>query len=433
MRRPFIFHCFIAFLLLFSPAWAELEVVKLDYGEPEGGRLPVRVWIRNGGDEPISGAVCEFMAGANSWGRLEDRSSISPGQEVTLDGSLSIPEGAQLEKEALRVEVAPYRVPDLAIEKVELPEKLTSGGLAECIVWVRNQGPGEAPGFEVELRHEGRLLARKLQVHSLASDRTLPIRLSFSPIGSGRQSLRLRLDPKQRLQESDEDNNEKTVTVVLESAGDSLLEVASFRLITNPLRVEAPVLALVEVVHRGDSSISKIPLVVRSDGQELKSQVFYKRLEPGAREQFRITFLPRKSGKQLLTIGLESDKPETYQRRNTQTIEVEGRPTPDLLMEAFEMPEAVRFGQRQTVVATVVNQGDVAARACRVRLRLGDKALTTSESFDVAAGRTAQLKLEWVPNQLGELPLEVEVFSLGRLAESELDNNRQKATIRVVK
>ncbi len=399
---------------------------------PDTARVVLKV--KNVSDRQLGGVLCRVLHQGQEWGALEDRGQVGAGQEVYLEGAIEVPDsfrGRGLPE--LRPVVSEYRLADLKVERLEGDLEFAEGRSQKWVVWIHNDGVLAASGWVIEIRQDDRLVGRKSYLHSLEPGRSVPVVVEVKPPTGGKAQYSVVVDPEDSVKEAKESNNLRRVEVVLGRQPQVALNVTSIAVTTQQLRVQTPARLRITLVNSSQDPIHRIPIYLRSDGELLLNKVFYNTLKADTSRDFTVTFLPRKSGRQLLSVSLD-DSPENYKNvKATRSVEVEPRPAADLRLQITGQPESYLVGQTAQFEVKVENQGNLPAASCRLRLLRGGVPLASSEPFDLAVGAAQTLKLDWVPARSGEQNLEMQVYAHTTGGEIEEENNRQVLNIKVLR
>lgn len=416
-----------------SAAAGELEVVDLAIDRVEGSRVPVRLVIENRSKQPARGALCIFSWKGQEWGRLSDRSSIRPGEKVYLDGVLARPQDHRGPVPDLAVAVSEFHLPDLTVERVTVPEVAPRNGPLDVLVWVRNDGAAEAAGPRLTLKAGEQVLQEKQVFDVLAPGRSQAYTLRWVPESEGRQELTVLLDASDAIEELHEDNNRRSVTLEVGPARGSGLTVTAFTINTEQPRAGLPVKASVSVTNRGRAVVYEVPLVVRAGGHEVRSYTFREPLAPNQTGLFRVSWIAAEAGEQLYTVSAEPEAPESFKNvRARSAVTVLPAPVPDLKVTQLEVPSRVEVGRECRLVARVMNEGELRAEGCKLRL-VSDQGQTVlvPQRFEIGAGQSAAVPFEWIPRHPGEVVLELTALSEGALQEADTSDNQLSVTVQV--
>ncbi|MCA9791373.1 MAG: hypothetical protein KC910_06245 [Candidatus Eremiobacteraeota bacterium] len=415
-------------LLVAGVAWASpLEVVELDWGGEAtlGPAIELKAVVQNRSDEVVNGAVVVVRAGGQQLGELSDRTRIPPGQKSVLKGSFVVPtELVGQPTERLEARARKYFLPDLSIERVSLPAYLVAGQRSEIVVWVKNDGDDEALAPTVGLRANGKPVANQTAAQSVGPKRTMPYTLHWVPKEAGNLELEIMVDPADRLEELDESNNGQQASIEVKADTGDPLVVTSVSLNPSPLRVASPATAQVTVKNRGTLPVARIPLRIYSNGEMLKEYIGRERLEPEDARTFLVRWVPKRAGQQTIVVDIDG-QPDSKDGRNRKEVEVVDRPAQDLQVTAINLDPSVMVGKRYKLTVEVANLGELDATTCRVKL-LEDGAQredAVSQAFDLAAGKTAKVPIDWIPQRRGHRSIKVVIFSEGVSQERQVENN----------
>lgn len=390
--------------------------------------------IRNTTDRQLGGVLCRVLYKGQEWGALSDRGQVEAGTELSLEGAIEIPssyQGRGLPE--LKPVVSEYRLADLKVDRLEGDLSFAEARSQKWVVWVQNDGVLAASGWVVEVRDGDRLMGRKSYLHSLEPGRSVPVMMEVKPPQNAKAQYSVVVDPEDAVKEAKESNNLRRVEVALSQKSRNALNVSSISVTSQQLRVQSPARLRVTLANSGDTPVHRVPLFLRSDGEVLVKKVFYRTLDPDKDKDFILTFLPKKAGRQVLSVTLDEAPEDFKNRAATRLVHVEPRPAADLRLEVVKQPEAFLVGRSAAFEVRVENQGNLPAASCRLRLLRSKVPLASSEPFDLAAGAKQTIRLDWVPNQAGDQSLEMQVYAHTTGGEEEDENNRQVLSVKVLR
>jgi len=416
---------FLLILLVVAAAWAQrgpildAQRILVSGGAAEGDEARVSVVVLNRGDSVAYGIACTLSANGVEWGTLSKAQELAPGSQTTLEGTLKVPKGGVVPIASdgaarLDARLGQFFLPDLVIEKVELPEVVNRGEPADIRVTVRNEGKGPAGGLLVEVLKDGKPLDAHRTLGRLNEGAREVVSITWTPHTEGKVELMAVVDRKNRVDEQDEGNNASTVVAKVLAERSTLLRVSELT-VESPRepRLGTPVRLRLAVTNSGDLDVYRVPVVLQVNGQEVQAKTNYVEIKPQSAAELYLRFTPTVPGKQTVTAilgptGARVDP--TGKNSASTTLEVAGRSGYHLKVTSMEAPSRVTLGKDYIVTATVKNTGDQAADVCKVALSANGAPIVTERSEKgLGPGQEARIKLRWSPSKLG-------VVRLGALA-----------------
>lgn len=416
---------FFLILLLAAAAWAqrgpilEAQRILVTGGGAEGEEARVSVVVHNRGDSAAYGVSCTLSANGVEWGTLSKAQELAPGGQTTIEGTLKVPKGGAVPVASdgavkLDARLGQFFLPDLVIEKVELPEVVNRGEPADIRITVRNDGKGPAGGPVVEVLKDGKPLEAHRTLGRLNEGAREVISITWTPHTEGKVELMAVVDRKNKVDEQDEGNNARPVVAKVLAERSTLLRVNEL-VLESPQepRLGSPVRLRLAVNNSGELDVYRVPVVVQVDGKEVQAKTYYVEIKPQSGADLYVRFTPNQPGKQTVTaiLGPSGARVDNAGKNSASTsIEVAGRAGYHLRVTSMEAPSRVALGKDYIVTATVKNTGDMAADVCKVALTANGAPIVTERSErGLGPGQEARIKLRWSPSKLG-------VVRLGALA-----------------
>lgn len=123
-----------------------------------------------------------------------------------------------------RLPMVILNLPDLVVESIEAsPKELIEGNTVELKSTVRNSGKAEAKGFNIDFLIDGKVLHRWPDL-SLNPNITFTAQIPKQIIsGAGIHNFTCRVDPENKVSESNEKNNEKTFTFTVRKESETAI------------------------------------------------------------------------------------------------------------------------------------------------------------------------------------------------------------------
>jgi len=278
-------------------------------------------------------------------------------------------------------------IPDLTVVGIEVEGTPIVNEIATVDVTIANVGDGDAEGFNVSLYADGELVGVKT-VESLVAGGEVTLEFEWTPSEAKTYELRAVVDPDNVIDESNETNNEMTVTVEVQSLPD--LTVLDVEVEGTPIANEiATVNVTIANVGEGDAGEFNVSLYEKFDGEpiELVDVKTVDSLMAGEVKIVEFEWTPSEAGTYLLGAWVDSDNvvDESNETNNIMTVTVEVLEPANVFVEDFSVN--VTEGIVPLVVeinATVVNTGDVPGEIT-VHFYI-DGSEVYSETIEVAGG-----------------------------------------------
>lgn len=110
------------------------------------------------------------------------------------------------------VTVKPKKLPDLTVQFEAVPEELEINKEHAINLLIKNIGEADSAAFAVELTVDGVSLGRK-EIEGLAAGSSTTVTFTWKPTKAGDYTLKATVDPDNRIEELNEENNVATVSV----------------------------------------------------------------------------------------------------------------------------------------------------------------------------------------------------------------------------
>jgi PGF-pre-PGF domain-containing protein len=325
-------------------------------------------------------------------------------------------------------------LPDLIIDSLDYSENPSPGEPQTIGISVKNQGTASSEKTKLALYIDGNP-EREWDLHKLSEGETNYDSYTWIPTSEGSVEIKAVVDEGNLITESDETNNEKTVTAIV--AEDFL-----------------PDLIIEDIVPESEGVVGKpltLTLKVKNQGtsasEEAEAEYYINGTAPGqnvinipalsAGEEKDVTFslIPDREGemevKAIIDSGTsiyEGDEGEG----NNQFIKIVHVRTilPDLIIESLSLsPEAPRIGDTVTFTVSIKNKGLGDSVSSELKYYIDGTNTTYSNTVSVpaiVAGETAKSTFSWVPE--GEENLEVKLVADANSAVPEDDETNNEFT-----
>jgi subtilase family serine protease len=313
----------------------------------------------------------------------------------------------------------PIVLPDLIISNITgTPATPAVGDTVIFTVTVKNQGGGKADSYNIGYYLDGSLLDSDV-IYATAAGASANTTFTWTA-QNGRHVIKAVADCSSRLTESNENNNDYSVTVT-----PLMPDIAITNVTWTPLDtpVGAEVTFNVFVQNLGTLQAGSSRLTFYVDGTD-SGFTYISSLDPGATvtEPFTWTATP---GSHTIKVAADTND-EIQEIDEANNIKVVSLPPPDLIMQDVTYsPSDAAMGETVTVTATISNQGSSQTQASSVALYVDDKLYTTVELLPVDAGKTVTASLEWAA-KADTHTLKVTADPDNSVIESDETNNSQE-------
>lgn len=332
-------------------------------------------------------------------------------------------------------------LPDLIIDSLDYSENPSPGESQNIRINVKNQGTASSEKTKLVLYIDGSP-EREWDLHKLSEGETNYDSYTWIPTSEGSVEIKAVVDEGNLISESDETNNEKTVTAIV--AEDFL-----------------PDLIIEDIVPESEGVVGKplnLTLKVKNQGtsasEEVEAEYYINGTAPGqnginipalsAGEEKDVTFslIPDREGemevKAVIDSGTSIYEGDEGEGNNQFTKIVHVRTIlPDLIIESLSLsPEAPRIGDTVTFTVTIKNKGLGDSETSELKYYIDGTNTTYSNTVSVpaiVAGETAKSTFSWVPEEEGNLKVKLVADASSTVLEDDKTNNELTRTFSVSK
>ncbi len=432
-----------------------IESLSPEPANPEpGDTVTITATVRNQGTERSEKTkLAYYIAGSEEGERtipgLEPGSSSSvsfewtPGTEGTVnilaradagDHVLESDEGNNEETVSIRVEKV---YPDLVIEDLTAEPTITDPGDTVTITaTVRNQGTGRSEetnlAYYIAGSEEGERTIPGLEPGSSSS-----VSFVFTPDTEGTVDILARADAGNHIAESEEGNNEETVSIEVtrQTFPDLVVEDLSWE--PSDPEIGKPLNFILRVKNQGleDSPESTARYYINGTAG---GDISIPSLSAGSDTNAGFSLTPDKDGVMELRVLVDSGHtvPESDETNNEITKEVNVETAsfvaPDLLIDSLTWtPEKPEPNESVTFTVTVKNTGTAGSEENVLEYEIGG---TNEGNLTIPAlseGETSRGTFSWVAGDEGEIEVRAVVDTENTVPESTETNNEIIRTITV--
>ncbi len=250
---------------------------------------------------------------------------------------------------------------------------------------------------------------------------------------SGPNILAAELDQEGTLGDMDPSNNRITQEFIFKKCQPDLVPV-SLKLEGKAEPGQRPARATAVIANLGGVAAEVFTVRFFIDGSEIGS-FNLGRLESGRRRAVKIEWMATRPGTYTLAVEVETPPgvgeldPENN-RRELRFTTLDDQP--DLALERPKLPLNLCFNEDPVIIkAEVVNRGRKASPQSQVALRQGTRTLVQEKLEPLPPGGSAVVNLEWKPESPGSYRLFLVVDPVGRIDESNENNNDALIQIRL--
>lgn len=313
--------------------------------------------------------------------------------------------------------------PDLIIETITWsPVNPSKGDNVTFTVTIKNQGSGRALPSRVDFYVDG--FFKDYQDVPMIDTGALMIRTFIWTAGAGSHDFKLVVDEEDWIPESDEDNNEKTVTVVT-LPPDLIIQAITWSP-ANPLEND-DVTFTVTIKNQGSGRAEYCPVAFYVDDVYLAFAAGGS-LDPGAIENTTFSWVAQAGSHTIKAVAdPHMSITESDESNNEKTVTF---PTlaPDLIIQAITWsPASLSVGQSVIFTVTIKNQGNAVAGSSHVYFNIGGS-LTVYQSVQrIAPGGVVTETFTWIA-QAGSHAIKAAADPHDKVLESDENNNEKGIT-----
>jgi len=315
---------------------------------------------------------------------------------------------------------------DLIIENITWsPESPSVGETITFTVTIKNQGNAKAYSSRVFLYIDDTSMGYQ-KVQTIAVDSTVSETFTWT-VQEGSHAIRAVADKENWLLESNEDNNEKTVTFGGAFFPDLIVQDITWS--PESPSVGETVTFAVTIKNQGDGRAGYSYVTYYVDNVRLTS-VYVSPLDPDATDNKTFTWLAQ-AGYHTIKVVADSNTriPEEDENNNEGTV-IYPVP-PDLIIEAITWsPESPSKSDNVTFTVTVKNQGNMEADSSYVACYIYDAYLTSASVSPLNPGATDNKTFTWLA-QAGSNTFKAVADSKSEVPESNETNNEMTVTFKV--
>jgi len=417
-----------------------IEAITWSPAEPsKGDTVTFSVSVKNQGSYMVSSSQVHFYIDGFSRG-YQDVVRVEAGATATatfiwtalpgthaikaiVDKDNWIPESDETNNE--RTVTFSTLAPDLIIEAITWsPENPQESDNVTFTVTVKNQGAGRADSSYVAYYVDGTYLT---SASVNATDPGASVNVTFNWIAlTGSHTVKAVADSNGKVTESDETNNERTVTFST-LAPDLIIEGITWSPAGPSIGDEVTFTVSVKNQGAGRAGPSRVRFYI--DGAFIGYQDIQE-IEAGATATTTFTWTARSDTHTVKAVAdCNNEVAEDDETNNTGTITFSDLSLSDLIIQDITWsPEAPSIGDEVTFTISVKNQGDGRADHSYTAYYIDGTYLASAYVSPLAANATANITFTWAA-QVGSHTIKAVADASKRVAESDEANNGKEVTV----
>ena len=315
--------------------------------------------------------------------------------------------------------------PDFIIETITWePESTSMGDTVTFTVTIKNQGSGKSDYSYV---------AYYIDDNYLASDYVNPIDVGASAnetftwtAEAGSHNIKAVADSENEVAESNETNNEKTVTFST-TAPDLIIETITGSPTSPPIGETVTFTVTIKNQGSGNASPSRVHFYIDDSSRGYQN---VQEIDAGATATKTFTWIAQAGSHAIKAVAdSENEVAESNETNNEKTVTF---PTPDLIIETITgVPASPSIGDNITFTVTIKNQGSGRAGYSRVDFYIDGSSRGYQDVQEIDAGATATETFTWIA-EAGSHTIKAVADSNNTVTESDETNNEKTVTFSTI-
>ena len=361
--------------------------------------------------------------------------------EITakVDEEESVPETDENNNEKTQsLSIKNTGLPDLIIDTFKYAQKLQPGEYENIEISVKNQGKSVSEETKLKLYIGGNLINEwDISPLSPGKNTELPS-YTWIPVSEGSLEIKAVVDEGNLLNESDEENNQKTgtITVAQEFLPDLIVE--DILPGQGDPQVGKPLNFTVKVKNQGTVPSAEVVAKYYINNTAANDSIPIPPLSQGAGTDVSFSLTPYKAGPMEVKMVVDSGE-AVYESNETNNqlvkiINVKALP-PDLKIESISLnPESPKLGENVTFTVKIKNNGLGDASSNELKYNINGTNETYSGKIQVpalSAGNSASGTFSWTPRGEGQIEIKAIVDATGVVLESDENNNELTRTVQI--
>lgn len=330
-------------------------------------------------------------------------------------------------------------LPDLIIDDLNYPGNPSIGKSQTIGINVKNQGTAPSEKTKLALYIDGTSV-REWDIAKLSEGESKYNSYDWTPISEGSVKIKAVIDGDDLVSESEETNNEITVTTI---AAENVLPDLVIEEIVQQSNGELgkPLNLILKVKNRGTAPSTEAMAEYRINGiAPDQDGIHIPALSAGTGTDVTFSLIPDRLGEMEVKVRVDSgtDVYESNENNNefTKIVEVNAL-LPDLIIESVSLdPQAPKIGDTVTFKVSIKNKGLSDSAGSELKYQIGGINTTYSNTVSVPAivkGETVTSTFSWVPGEEGNLNVKFVADSKSAVFEDDETNNEFVKTFSVSK
>lgn len=326
--------------------------------------------------------------------------------------------------------------PDLTVGGIEVVQAPDTGG-ARLEATLSNDASVAAEDVRVAFRADGQRMGTLATLERIDAGANATATSDVWWPMDGDHNVTAVVDPADRIAETDETDNERSLTVTVEQGEPADLAVQALEVTPEDPATTDTITIRARIVNHGPGSISQVPVAVLVDGEPLGSPALIGSLsENGTVTVSRTSWQPE-PGNHTLRVTVDPNhqvqEPNETDNDGTQAVGVRApgpEDLPDLTIVSIELSPEARAGEEITIRTVVRNVGNATSERTTLRLVADGTALTNATRVvELAPGQSLAIAVDGVLPSDGEATLEATLDPADAVQEGDEGNNEATRTI----
>ena len=332
------------------------------------------------------------------------------------------------------------KTPDLIIDTLDYPATPNPGEHQDITISVKNQGTAASEKTTMTLYIDGSAV-NYWDVPTLSGDESSYASYTWIPTAEGSVELRAVVDEDGLVAESNEENNEKTVTVTV--AEDFLPDLIIEDIVPESAAGEVgkTLNLTLKVKNQGTASSEEVQAKYYINGTApTQDDIQIPALSEGAGADVRFSLVPDREGQIEVKVNIDSGTNvyESNEDNNefTKIIDVKTI-LPDLIIESLSLnPEAPGIGDDITFTVSIKNNGIRDSASSELKYYISGTNVTQDGKVsipEIAVGETKTGIFHWVPEAEGNVNVRLVADEGNAILEDDETNNELTKTVSISK
>ncbi|MPM40013.1 hypothetical protein SDC9_86651 [bioreactor metagenome] len=330
-------------------------------------------------------------------------------------------------------------LPDLIINNLNYPENPSPGEPQTIGISVKNQGTAPSEKTKLVLYIDGSFV-KEWNIAKLSEGESKYNSYTWIPMSEGSAKIKAVIDADNSVSESDETNNEKTVTTTVaeEFLPDLIIEDIVPQ---SGAELGKPLNLILKVKNQGTAASTEATAKYYINGTApSQSEIFIPAISAGTGTDVTFSLTPDRQGQMEVKVLVDSgtDVYESNENNNEfkRIIDVNTL-LPDLIIDSYSLdPQSPKVGDTVTFTVSVKNKGLSDSAESELSYQIVGNNTTYSNTVSVpaiVAGNTVKSTFSWVPGEDGNLNVKLVADSKSAVLEDDETNNGFTRTISVSK